>query len=557
MNAIQKKVIWAVSASVLLVILALWSTCSTPSREAIVQISQCVNQDNIPLSGSVLVTCEGQTKRWSAGKSIQFRIKLLKPTLVSLKADAGQDFIYTGEAGLLLDPAARKTLALTFYQIYTINIHCMDKDGNDLDNVQVEVDGISVGATNSEGTFQHKLDGNEHQAGESIPIACTLPGYLATESAQQTIELRPHVYDYPLIILMERSKVGQVAEAGSSSLSLAPAGIYEFEAMAFDKETNQPLANVNVLLGTRHLGSTNSKGLLRKKIEPVMQTDQKTIDFNKFGYHTSDVEPSGSILLQPDKKSYSVKAYLIALRKLEVSGTPQNAEITLTAKDGLAQTFGTNQPIMLKPDLYKYIIKKVGYRSMESEGYDINLLTNQTKNLDYQLLSEEAQDFSLWSNVPPPGANESPRRYVDARDSMGVFHLRNEDYALAIEAFKQAMEFDKTSYIRHYYLGWAFYKSKKFQEAINALDQLEVMKQRITPSVWAELRLDMLYMQGDCRYRLWEQENTEPVKRELAYTARTALQNFIDQISDQNKAFQAKKRDAVRKKGQIDQSLTR
>ncbi len=553
---LKKKPIPFIFLGLVILLLAIWATFSKNSDKAVLVIPNCVNQDGDTLPRSVDVICEALVQRWEPGKAIEFRIPLKKPMDVFPIADAGQAYQLQSLEPVKLRPGVKSSLVLVFKRFFTVRFKVADPAGKPVQGVAIYLAGEDIGKTDSSGELECIIRNPEIRAGSELSIDLSHPDYVFAHAGQFALNLSAKKYDYSIDLPIAAaakpvSKEGTLPEAGAQPSSSA----FEIEVSALDRDSNQPLPDVQVLLGTQNLGITNSKGILRKKIAPVYENILQNITLQKPTYKVAEMMPPNPLSFQPQKKFYSVQAHLLALRRLDVTVNPPGAEITLLAKNSEAMNFATDQPIYLEPDIYKFTIKKAGFQTIESKGFELNLLTARSQHLRRTLVPEGKRDLEAWEAVAPPRSGESYTEFVRAQDSIAAHHFRQQDYGLAIDAWQQALKYDKRSYNRYYNLGVAYYKDGKYTEAIETLDNLERLKPLIPEGKWLEMRLNILYVQGDSRFRMWEKEPDEAVRKDLAILAHSALELFIDQVPENQTSFRAKKNEATRKVAQIDAEL--
>jgi len=555
-NALKKKPTPFILLGLVILMLAIWATSTQTGGKAVLVIPNCINQDRTPIPSHVDVICEGIIKRWEPGKTIEFEVPLKEPRDVFLIADAGLAYQLQSLDPIKLRPGKKVSSVLEFKRLYIVRFKVVDPDDKPVPSVTIYLDGEEAGQTDSAGELEYIIHNPDLQAGSEPSIRISHPEYVFAGSGRISLSLAAKQYDYSIILpLTAAEKRGGLELTQPEVEPRPPSSAYEIEVSALDMDSKQPLPDVQVLLGTQNLGTTNSKGILRKKIAPIQENSLLNITLLKSAYKVAEMAPPNPVSFQPQKKYYSVQASLLALRRLDVSVNPPGAQITLTAKESEARTFGTDQPIYLEPDLYKYIIKKTGYQSVESKGYELNLLTTKSQRLRRTLLPEGKSGLEAWESVAPPRSGESYTDFVKAQDSIAAHHFRREDYGLAIDAWNQALQYDKRGYSRYYNLGVAYYKDGKYEDAIETLNNLERLKTLIPLETWKDMRLNILYIQGDSRYRMWDRESEETVKRDLAILANTALQLFIDQVPENNARFRAKRNEATKKKTQIDDEL--
>ena len=135
------------------------------SYDAELVILTCLDQDGNPLPPGINVSVDGVSEIWS-GAPLRFPVKLENNVkLVTIKAGAGNSYIFNSKSQYAVRAGASTTAKLRFFRPYTITVEAMGREMAHFSGVDIYANGVPIGTTNERGRFTWQIDDPGTQAG--------------------------------------------------------------------------------------------------------------------------------------------------------------------------------------------------------------------------------------------------------------------------------------------------------------------------------------------------------------------------------------------------------
>lgn len=255
-------------------------------------------------------------------------------------------------------------------------------------------------------------------------------------------------------------------------------------------------------------------------------------------------------------------------RRLVFTTEPGQASVTIVNEEtGTQKTSETPATFEVPPGLYSWTAEKQGYASKTSQGA-IDLETRQEATREIRLTevsgegaflrrANEAYEnrnyqeaLSLYRQVPEPGPNQDPTKYLQAQTRLGqIYWKQQENYNAAIEAFQNVVDYDDTRYEAFLNLALVQYELENYAQTLDRLGRVNELTYRIPSEDQRRLRIGLRikYRRALSLYQLAQEEDSQD-RRARALRARQTFQSFLSTIpTDLESAFSQQIDDAEQK----------
>lgn len=257
---------------------------------------------------------------------------------------------------------------------------------------------------------------------------------------------------------------------------------------------------------------------------------------------------------------------------LEVVTDPGEATVTIENQEtGRRRTKETPATFEVPPGLYAWTVEKDGYASKNSrQAIDLTTQSEYEERVDLVSVSgegayrERAGDayrqenyqraIGLYEQVPEPSAEEDPSDYLRAQGRLGrIYWKQRENYAEAIQAYQNIIEYDDTRYEAFLNLARIHFESNSYGKALKNLDRVNELKYRIPAQDQKRQRtsLQVRYLRGRTLFQLAKNERTRN-RRAKALRANQSFRGFLNSIPPElESTFSQEIKDAQQKKKEV------